>query len=86
MTRAQVHQRLWELAERPQGNLKRGGNWRPERAVAMGLDPDDDDQPIKAVKDPNRLHLIVAGGLGPITAVCHGWNESSRSVHGTYEA
>ena len=51
----------------------------------MGVDPDDDDQPIKAVKDPERLHLIVAGGLGPITAVCHGWNESSRAVHGTYE-
>ena len=44
--------------------------------------PDDDDCLIKAVKDPQRLHLIVAGGLGPITAVCHGWNESSRAVHG----
>lgn len=39
----------------------------------------------KAVKDPDRLHLIVAGGMGPITAVCHGWNDSSRAVHGTYE-
>jgi hypothetical protein len=51
----------------------------------MGFDPDDDSQPIKAVKDRNRLHLIVAGGMGPITAVCHGWNESSRAVHGTYD-
>jgi hypothetical protein len=84
MSRADVQRRLWELAERPQGNLKRGGNWRPERAVHMGIDPDDDEYPIKAVKDPNRLHLIVAGGFGPITAVCHGWNESSRAVHGTY--
>jgi hypothetical protein len=41
---------------------------------------------IKAVKDPARLHLIVAGGLGPITAVCHGWNETSHSVHGKYQA
>jgi len=85
MSRADVQQRLYELAERPQGNLKRGGNWRPERARAMGFDPDDDSQPIKAVKDRNRLHLIVAGGMGPITAVCHGWNESSRAVHGTYD-
>jgi len=85
MSRADVQQRLYELAERPQGNLKRGGNWRPERARAMGFDPDDDAQPIKAVKDRNRLHLIVAGGMGPITAVCHGWNESSRAVHGTYD-
>jgi hypothetical protein len=84
MTRREVQQRLWELAERPQGNLNRGGNWRRERAVHMGIDPDDDEHPIKAVKDVNRLHLIVAGGLGPITAVCHGWNESSRAVHGVY--
>jgi hypothetical protein len=85
MSRAQVQQRLCELAERPQWNLKRGGNWRPERAIAMGIDPDDDDHPIKAVKDVNRLHLIIAGGMGPITAVCHGWNESSHAVHGTYD-
>ena len=84
MSRGEVQQRLWELAERPQWSLKRGGNWRPERARAMGIDPDDDEQPIKAVKDPDRLHLIVAGGVGPITAVCHGWNESSRAVHGVY--
>jgi hypothetical protein len=85
MSRAEVQHRLWALAERAQGNLKRGGNWRPERARAMGLDPNDDDAPIKAVKDVNRLHLIVAGGVGPITAVCHGWNESSRAVHGRYQ-
>jgi hypothetical protein len=85
MSRAQVQKRLWELAERPQWNLKRGGNWRPERARAMGIDPDDDEHPIKAVKDVNRLHLLVAGGVGPITAVCHGWNESSRAVHGRYD-
>jgi hypothetical protein len=37
------------------------------------------------VKDTRRLHLIVAGGTGPITAVCHGWNETSHAVHGSYE-
>jgi hypothetical protein len=84
MSRADVVARLCELAVRRQGNLKRGGNWRPERARAMNIDPDDDEAPIKAVKDPQRLHLIVAGGLGPLTAVCHGWNDSSRFVHGTY--
>jgi hypothetical protein len=85
MTRAQVRQRLWELAERRQGDLKRGGNWRPERARALGIDPDDDNAAFKAVKDVNHLHLIVAGGLGPVAAICHGWNESSRPVHGVYE-
>jgi hypothetical protein len=85
MSRADVVQRLAELAVRRQSELKRGGNWRPERARAMGIDPDDDDALIRAVKDPQRLHLIVAGGNGPITAVCHGWNETSRAVHGPYE-
>jgi len=85
MSRRDVQLRLAELAVRDQKNLKRGGNWRPERARAMNLDPDDDASLVKAVKDPERLHLIVAGGLGPVTAVCHGWNESSHAVHGAYE-
>jgi len=86
LSRADVQKRLCELAVRKQSTLKRGGNWRPERARAMGVDPDDDNCMIKAVKDPTRLHLIVAGGMGPITAVCHGWNETSHSVHGKYQA
>ena len=85
MSRADVVKRLSELAVRPQANVKRGGNWRPERARALGMDPDDDEALIRAVKDPQRLHLIVAGGEGPITAVCHGWNATSRAVQGTYE-
>lgn len=84
MSRADVHRRLCELGGRRQGDLKRGGNWRPERARAMGIDPDDDECFIKAVKEPAGLHLIVAGGTGPTTAVCHGWNDSSRAVHGQY--
>ncbi len=85
LTRAQVQQRLWELAERKQVDLRRGGNWRAERAQALGIDPDDDNAVFKAVKDPKRVHLIVAGGLGPVTAVCHGWNDSSRAVNGVYD-
>ena len=85
LTRTAVRQRLWELAERKQGDLKRGGNWRAERARALGIDPDDDHAAFKAVKDVNRLHLIVAGGLGPVAAVCHGWNDSSHAQHGLYD-
>ena len=85
MSRADVVKRLSELAVRPQAGVKCGGNWRPERARAMGLDPDDDAALVKAVKDTRRLHLIVAGSAGPITAICHGWNETSHAVHGTYE-
>jgi len=85
MSRADVHGRLCSLAVRRQGGLKRGGNWRPERARAMNVDPDDDEYLIPAIKDPQRLHLVVAGGLGPVTAVCHGWNDSSTAMHGKYE-
>ena len=85
MSRTQVQQRLWELAERTQSDLRKGGNWRAERAQALGIDPNDDNAAFKAVKDVKRVHLMVAGGLGPVTAVCHGWNDSSRAVHGTYE-
>ena len=28
--------------------------------------------------------VLVAGGWGPCTAVCHGWSGGSRAVHGTY--
>jgi hypothetical protein len=48
------------------------------------VDPDDDECFIPAIKDPYDLQLIVAGGWGPCTAICHGWSGGSRAVHGTY--
>jgi len=86
MSRADVHRRLCEIAGRRVRDLKDGGNWRRERALAfpVQVDPDDDDCFIPAIKDPRDLHLIVAGGWGPCTAICHGWSGGSRAVHGTY--
>ncbi len=86
MSRADVHRELCRIAGRRVGELKRGGNWRPERARKIGVDPDADDCFVPVIKDPRDLHLIVAGGWGPLTAVCHGWGGGSRAVHGTYEA
>jgi len=82
-----VHRRLCELAGRKVGGLKAGGNWRRERALALPIkvDPDDDDWFVPAIKDPEDLQLIVAGGWGPCTAVWHGWSGGSRAVHGTYQ-
>ncbi len=87
MSRIEVHRRLCELAGRRVRDLKDGGNWRRERALALPVkvDPDDDDCFVPAIKDPQDLQLIVAGGWGPCTAVCHGWSGGSRAVHGTYE-
>ena len=88
MSRADVHSRLCEMAGRKVRDLKSGGNWRRERALAFPIevDPDDDDFFIPAIKNPEDLQLIVAGGWGPCTAVCHGWSGGSRAVHASYHA
>lgn len=87
MGRTDVHRRLCELAGRKVRDLKGGGNWRRERALALPIqvDPDDDECFIPAIKDPQDLLLVVAGGWGPCTAICHGWAGVSRAVHGVYE-
>ena len=84
MSRTAVHAWLIENAGRTVRDLKRGGNWRPERARALNIDPDDDEHFVPVIKDARDLHLIVAGGWGPLTAICHGWGGGSRAVHGTY--
>ena len=86
LSRADTHRTLCEIAGRRVRDLKGGGNWRRERALKINVNPDDDDCFVPAIKDPRDLHLIVAGGWGPLTAVCHGWGGGSRAVHGTYEA
>jgi len=88
MCRADVHAELIRTAGRRIRDLKDGGNWRRERALAFPepVDPDDDDCFIRAIKHPADLHLVVAGGWGPCTALCHGWSGGSRAVHGTYTA
>lgn len=85
--REEVHRRLCALAGRRVKELRRGGNWRRERALAMPIDvdPDDGEFFVPVIKDPRDLHLIVAGGWGSGSAVCHGWSGGSRAVHGTYE-
>ena len=87
-SRDDVHTSLCEVAGRTVSNLKLGGNWRRERALALPItiDPDDDDCFVPTIKDTVDLQLIVAGGWGPCTAVCHGWSGGSRAVHGRYQA
>ena len=85
MSRADVQRRFCEMAGRKVRDLKRGGNWRNERAQKMNINPDDDDYFVPVIKDPRDLQLIVAGSVGPFTAVCHGWGGGSLAVHDTYE-
>ena len=86
MSHADVHAKLRKLAGRRVRDLKNGGNWRRERALGfpISVDPDDDECFIPAIKNPDDLQLIVAGGWGPCTAICHGWSGGSRAVHGSY--
>ena len=84
LNREAVHRKLIEMAGLKVLDMKRGGNWRSERAQKLGIDPADEDRFVPVIKDLRDLHLIVAGGWGPLTAVCHGWGGGSRSVHGTY--
>ena len=86
LSREDVHRRLCELAGLEVRQMKRGGNWRPERARKLGIDPRDEDRFVPVIKDPRDLHLSVAGGWGPLTAVCHGWGGGSRAVHARYRA
>ena len=87
LSRADVHRSLCALAGRTVRELKVGGNWRRERALAfpIAVDPDDDECVIPTIKDPEDLQLMVAGGWGPCTAICHGWSGGSCAVHGTYD-
>ncbi|OGL62709.1 MAG: hypothetical protein A3I72_00970, partial [Candidatus Tectomicrobia bacterium RIFCSPLOWO2_02_FULL_70_19] len=76
LSRADVHKKLCELAGRTVGDLKRGGNWRASRALDLPIkvDPEDDACFVPAIKRPEDLQLIVAGGWGSCTGVFHGWS------------
>ena len=49
------------------------------------MERENDDFFIRVVNRPEDLHLIVAGGNGPLGAVMPGWNGASRAVHRAYE-
>ena len=83
-SREQVHAWLVTHAGRRVDDLKRGGNWRDERARRIGIDPADGTAFVPVIKDACDLHLLVAGGWGPVSAVAHGWGGGSRAVHGLY--
>ena len=90
MSRDDVHAWLIKHAGRKVRDLKGGGNWRLERVRAMAayvqIDANDDDCFVPAIKHPADLQLMVAGGWGPCTAICHGWSGGSKAVHGKYDA
>ena len=63
MHRADVHAWLIKHAGRRVRDLKGGGNWRPERARALNIDPEDDERFVPVIKDARDLHLIRQAGV-----------------------
>ncbi len=87
-SRADVHAYVCENAGRTVGELKRGGPWRedkPNGRWTYPVDREDDDFFIRAINEPEDLHIFVAGGKGPLGAVMPGWNGASRAVHRAYQ-
>lgn len=83
LTKADVHERLCQMAGRRMGDLRRGGNYRDARMenLPIQIDLNDDNFFVPTIKDPNSLKVIVAGGVpGPVSVVMHGWNGTSKSI------
>lgn len=88
-SREDTHKLLREKAGKRVGELRKGGLWRVERLnrYVQKVDPNDDDYFVNTIQEPSRLFLVVAGGRpGATTAVCHGWNETTRGVSVAFDA
>ncbi|MDZ7728940.1 MAG: hypothetical protein U5Q44_12495 [Dehalococcoidia bacterium] len=66
MTREDVCRRLAELAVTPKGTLGQFAPMRPYR-------PDEADELQPALRGPEDIVLVVAGGEGIYSAVCNSW-------------
>ena len=89
LAKADVHARLCELAGRRLGELKPSGFYHESmlRKWAHEADLSDDDLFVPAIKDPDDLILIFAGGApGPQTAVLPGWVDASSLVMKAFES
>lgn len=84
LSRSDVHKQLIERGGRRVGEIKRGGIWRGEKGAdrwPFHVDVNDDDFFVRAVGDPDDLHLVVAGGPGsPSSMVMHGITVACRAV------
>ncbi|MED5579890.1 MAG: hypothetical protein VX794_07625 [Nitrospinota bacterium] len=83
LSKANVKEILLETAGRPLASIKNTGRYNVSRikSWSINVDLEDDNFFVPSVKDPERLFIIVAGGIpGPMSAVMNGWNGTSRAV------
>ncbi len=79
--RARVRRELQDLARKPVGLMKANKFLNPSHPFhwAHFVDPEDDDAMIPALRSPEDLLLVVAGGWGSgsgFNALCHGWMQA----------
>ncbi len=79
--RAKVHEELQELACKPVGLMKSNKFLNPSHPFhwAHIVDQENDDAMIPALRRPEDLLLVVAGGWGSgsgFNALCHGWMQA----------
>ena len=77
----QVREELHQLARKPVRLMKSNKFLNPEHPFhwANFIDPEDDDAMIPALRTPEDLLIMVAGGWGSgsgFNAVCHGWMQA----------
>lgn len=79
--RAQLQEELHEFARKPVRLMKSNKFLNPDHPFhwAHAVDPEDDDAMIPALRRPEDLLVMVAGGWGSgsgFNAICHGWMQA----------
>ncbi|MFQ6026384.1 MAG: hypothetical protein ACE5Q6_02590 [Dehalococcoidia bacterium] len=79
--KAKIRAELGELACKPVSLMKSNHFLNPDHPFhwAQIVDPDDDDALVPAIRQPEDLLLMVAGGWGSgsgFNAICHGWMQA----------
>tara|TARA_A100001037_G_scaffold299312_1_gene324613 strand:+ start:14841 stop:15866 length:1026 start_codon:yes stop_codon:yes gene_type:complete len=83
LSKEKVKEILLDKAGRSMSEIRNTGRYTVSRIKSWSIDadPEDDDFFVPSVKNPDRLFIIVAGGIpGPMSAVMNGWNGTSRAV------
>ncbi len=79
--RSRIREELQELAQKPVGLMKANKFLNPGHPFhwANDINPDDDNNMVPAIRRPEDLLLMVAGGWGSgsgFNAICHGWMQA----------
>ena len=83
--RTRLQQELHELARKPVRLMKSNKFLNPDHPFhwAHTVDPEDDDALIPALRRPEDLLVMVAGGWGSgsgFNAICHGWMQAGGMI------